>query len=98
MRSRPWPTPQQIAHAPELAVLCALDELFEIARRALIAAHPVLGDNDVPYCANDPSRLATAARALMASAEPLRRAIRAYNDAAKNHPEYSGDDDIHVPF
>lgn len=98
MRSQPEPTPQQIAHTPELAILCALDELLEIARRALIAAHPVLGDTEAPYWARDSCRLSTAANALIASTEPLHRAIRAYADAATSERAEHHDDDIDYPF
>jgi hypothetical protein len=98
MRSRSEPTPQQIANAPELAILCALDGLLEIARRALIAAHPTLGDTDAPYWACKVSRLRTAAGTLIERAAALQRAIHAYTDATTPERSGSSEDDIDIPF
>lgn len=78
MTSRSRPTPEQIAHTPELAILCALDELLDLASRTLIAAHPVLGDTDAPSWARDREPLGKAARVLIMRAATLHRAIRTY--------------------
>lgn len=98
MRSRSEPTPQQIANAPELAILCALDELIEIARRALIAAHPVLGDTDAPYWARDRGRLPTAAGMLTKRAAILQRSILDYVDAATSERSGSSENSVDIPF
>lgn len=98
MSSRSRPTPAQIAHSPELAILCALDEILEIASRALIAAHPVLGNTEAPYWARDSGGLGTAAGTLMARAARLRPAIHAYVAAATSERNGGSEDDFDISF
>ncbi len=43
------PTPEQIAHAPELVALHALMHVLELTTRALVAAHPDLDNPEAPY-------------------------------------------------
>ncbi len=45
------PTPRQIANAPEIAILRAIEIDSELVVRALIAAHPEIEGNEVPYWA-----------------------------------------------
>ena len=40
------PTPDDLAHAPELAILAALESVLELVVRALVCAHPELADPD----------------------------------------------------
>ena len=96
-RHRSRPTPEPIAHTPELAILGALDELLDLARRTLLAAHPGLGDTDVPYWAGDRDALSEAARGLIARSATLQRAIRTYEAAAKELRAPS-DDGSDLPF
>lgn len=96
-RHRSRPTPQQIAHTPELAILGALDELLDLTRRTLIAAHPGLGDTDAPDQAGDRDALGQAPCRFIAHAATLHRAIRTY-EAATNARHRPIDDASDLPF
>jgi hypothetical protein len=82
-----WPTPEELGDAPELAVLALLDANLEIALRALVAAHPALGDPDRPPWTLSPSPSSRAAEILLASAKRLHRALETYRDAVALHPD-----------
>jgi len=77
----PTPTPIEIADVPELAILAALEDILDLALRALLAAHPQLGDPDCPYWAQDPSPAHAAADRILAAAVPLARALDTYRRA-----------------
>jgi hypothetical protein len=72
------PTPRQIAEAPEIVILRALELETELAIRALIAAHPELEGHEVPYWAGGPSGSRATARKIVAGAIRLQTAIEAY--------------------
>jgi hypothetical protein len=88
---------EPIAHPPELAILCALDEILDLARRTLLAAHPTLGDPDAPYWVAERDALCRAARVLIARSATLHRAIRSYENAATELRAHS-DDGSDLPF
>ena len=75
------PAPEPLDEAPELAILAALDHTLELALRALVAAHPQLGDTECPAWARDPSPARYAAERILATATPLATAIDAYRRA-----------------
>jgi hypothetical protein len=79
-RRRP-PTPAEIADAPELAILAALDDTLETALRALLAAHPQLGDLECPAWAREASATSAAADRVLTAARPLAHALDAYRRA-----------------
>jgi hypothetical protein len=95
---RSHPTPNQIADAPELAILCALDEVLDLACRALIAAHPVLGETDAPYWAHEATRQSRTAKQLLAKAHRLRRSVRAYRTATQLARDALQDRESELPF
>ena len=74
----PLPTPQQIARTPETAILRALELESELAVRALIAAHPELEGNEVPYWAGETSDTRRVARGIINCAIKLQKNIEAY--------------------
>ena len=69
-----WPTPDELVEAPELAVLALLDANLELALRALVAAHPALGDPDRPPWTLAPSPSGRAAEIFLAWAKGLHQA------------------------
>lgn len=77
----PWPTPEELGEAPELAVLALLDTNLELALRALVAAHPALGDPDRPSWTFEPSPSGRAAEIFLAWAKGLHQALETYRDA-----------------
>jgi hypothetical protein len=80
--SRPRsPTPAELADAPELAILAALDDTLHLALRALVAAHPQLGDPDCPAWAREAGATAAAADRILTAARRLDRALDAYRRA-----------------
>ena len=81
----PWPTPEELGDAPELAVLALLDANLELALRALVAAHPALGDPDRPAWTLDHSPSGRAAETFLARAKGLHRALETYRDAVALH-------------
>ena len=92
------PTPAELTDAPELAILHALNEILDLALRALIAAHPQLGNPDTPFWARETSRATGHANDILATAHRLRHHIRAYRTAITlaRHHSLAGDPDI--PF
>jgi hypothetical protein len=77
----PWPDPDELDHAPELAVLAALDSTLQLSLRALVALYPELIDPDRTPWARDCSLTSAAARRLVQRAGPLLRALRTYRAA-----------------
>lgn len=75
------PTPDELADAPESALLHALDEILDLVPRALVAAHPELGDPEAPFWVRETSRSARKAEDIVATAYRLQQHIRAYRTA-----------------
>ena len=96
MTPTPPPTPFEIANAPELAILAALDATLDLALRALLAAHPQLGDPDVPSWARDSSPSRTTADRILALAVRLTHELNAYRRATAPSPRPEHDPEI--PF
>lgn len=90
------PTPIEIADVPELAILAALEDILDLALRALCAAHPQLGDLDCPYWAQYPSPARAAADRIVDAAAPLTRALDAYRRAVTPPHRHGPDPD--APF
>ena len=75
------PTVAEIEHAPQLAVLAALQGTLEAADCALSAAHPEIAlDPECPYWAAGAHRLA--AERVLALVQRLQRALLRYRDTA----------------
>ena len=89
------PTPDELAHAPELAILAALDQTLDLVVRALVCAHPELADPERPYWLRQASRWTTAAEALADQTADMKQALIAYREAveirrqdkASEHPD-----------
>ncbi len=75
------PTPDELADVPESALLHALDEILDLLPRALVAAHPELGDPEAPFWVRETSRSARKAEDIVATAYRLQQHIRAYRTA-----------------
>ncbi len=77
---RRLPTPPQIAHDPEIAICHALELHCELALRSLVAAHPDLDRDEIPYWASsaEPSKSKQAACDIAALTVKLQTAIEAY--------------------
>jgi hypothetical protein len=88
-----WPTPDELVEAPELAVLALLDTHLELALRALVAAHPALGDPDRPAWTLEPSPSRRAAEIFLAWAKGLHQALETYRDAVALDRDTFPDDD-----
>ena len=80
---RRLPTPGEIADAPELAILVALDEILDLMLRALVAAHPELADPEAPFWIPEPPRPTRKASDVVATAQRLQRHLRAYRSAIR---------------
>jgi hypothetical protein len=80
-RPRRLPTPDELADAPELAIVTALDHLLELALRALVSVHPQLGDAECPFWARHAEPDSEAAERILAAARPLAAALQAYQQA-----------------
>jgi len=78
MIARRLPTPDDLADAPELATLAALDEILELALRVLVSVHPQLGDAECPAWARSRSPASEAADRILDAARPLAHALHAY--------------------
>ena len=89
------PTPDDLAHAPELAILASLENTLELAVRALVCAHPELADPERPYWLRQASRMATAADNVVHQSADMKQALIAYREAvetrrrdeASEHPD-----------
>ncbi len=71
------PTPDEIAHAPELAILAAIEHALDLAIVTLVAAQPELRPTPDGYDAVV-SDAAVRADAVIVEAQTLLRAIAAY--------------------
>jgi hypothetical protein len=80
------PTPDDLAAAPELAILAALDHTLDLAASALACAHPELMDPERPYWRGSPTRALTIAETLVRRTRGFQRAIRAYRTALEIRP------------
>ena len=79
------PTPPQLEHAPQLAVLVALDCTLEVAACAVQVAHPEIDDDpECPYWVARPDRLV--AEKLLTLIDRLRIAIARYREALPEAP------------
>lgn len=96
--TRRFPSPEEYARSPELAVLAILDSTLHAVTCTVLAAHPDLcQDDERPYWVAPPpdSAEARCAEALLACADRLHAAIRAYHRAVADALEASrpeGDD------
>lgn len=98
-RQMPLPTPRQIAQAPEIVILRALELETKLAVRALIAAHPELEGHEVPYWAGEPSGSRAIARKIVTGAIRLQTAIEAYLRAVEaERLSETPDFDDELPF
>lgn len=95
---RPLPTPDEIAHAPELVALHALEEILELTLRALVAAHPELTDAEAPFWAREASRATRKAEHVVAIAHRLQQHLRAYRTAIPPAPDQRLETDPEAPF
>ena len=95
---RRFPTPGEIADAPELAILHALAEILDLAPRALVAAHPELADPDAPFWVREASRTTRKADDILATAHRLQRHIRAYRRAISLARDQRCEADPEMPF
>jgi hypothetical protein len=75
------PTPDELADAPELAIVTALDDLLELTLRTLVSVHPQLGDDECPHWARWTSPVSEAAERILAAARSLAAALQAYRHA-----------------
>jgi hypothetical protein len=100
MRSpAPPPTPSELDDAPELAILAALDHALDLALRALVSAHPQLGDPDCPSWAQDSSPAPLAADRIVVACVHLAHALEAYRRAVAPPPRCPPDPDPEqLPF
>lgn len=80
-------TPSDLADRPELAVLQILDSTLEIAKLAIIAAHPELVDADPAAAPN--SLEALAADHVIIAADALQRHIASYRTAIRTQPYWA---------
>lgn len=77
------PTPEDLADAPELAILAALDQTLDLVVRTLVCAHPELADPDRPYWLRQTSPTATAAETLVHQTADMKHALIAYQEAVQ---------------
>ena len=96
--TRPVPTPYDIADAPELALLHALDEILDLLPRTLVAAHPELGDPEAPFRARETSRTLRKANDIVATAHRLQKHLRAYRAAITLANDQRFENDPDIPF
>ena len=71
-------TPREIADDPELAVLSAVAPALDAMACALVAAHPVICDDERPYWLPIPTPAAGVARQMVTVAGRLGRLIERY--------------------
>jgi len=95
---RRLPTPGEIADAPELALLHALDEILDLAPRVLVAAHPELADPEAPFWVREASRTTRKGNDIVATAHRLQRHIRAYRRAISLARDKRCEADPELPF
>lgn len=91
------PTPNDLVNCPELGVLAVLETTLHLSVRALVAAHPQLETQDVPYWCRDRSRPFIIAGSIVELALALSEQVEQYT--ALQPPDPPGpqlEDDI--PF
>ncbi len=92
-----WPTPSDLDGNPELAVLAVLDAALHLSVRALVAAHPQLEADEVPYWRLDRSPPFTLASSIVSLALVLSEQIDQYTALLlPEPPDAQQEDDI--PF
>jgi hypothetical protein len=84
------PTPREIEEDPELAVLAAVAPALGALASALLAAHPVICDDERPYWLSKPSPAAEVARQMLAVAGRLGRLIERYRCLVAEEAERRG--------
>ena len=94
----PLPTPGEIADAPELALLHALDDILDLAPRVLVAAHPELADPEAPFWVREASRTTRKASDIVDAANRLQRHIRAYRRTISLARDPRREADPELPF
>ena len=93
MSPHPPPKPAELAQAPELAILAALDDTLALALRALVAVHPQLGDPECPAWARQAGPVRDAADRILTASAPLSHALAAYRRAATRRHDDGNDPD-----
>lgn len=93
-----WPTPADLADAPELAILAALDDILDLTVCTLVSLYPELADPERPYWLRESSRTAHAADLLVARTSGLKQALTEYRKAVVLRREADGPHDLDVPF
>jgi hypothetical protein len=73
-----WPLPFDLAENPELAVLAVLDTALHLTVRALVAAHPQLQADEVPYWCLDRSPPFILADSIVSHAQALSEQVAQY--------------------
>lgn len=98
MNNSEWPLPFDLAENPELAVLAVLDTALHLAVRALVAAHPQLEADNVPYWRLDRSPAFSLANSIVSHAQALSEQVELYRALllTPNPPAPHQNDDI--PF
>ena len=94
-KTDPMPTPDDLAHAPELAILAALESTLDLVVRALVCAHPELADPERPYWLRQASRVTAAAETVVDQSADMKQVLIAYRevieirrqDEASEHPD-----------
>lgn len=93
MSPHPPPKPAELAQAPELAILAALDDTLELALRALVAVHPQLGDPEYPAWARQAGPVPAAADRILKASKRLAHALDAYRRANTSQRDDQNDPD-----
>lgn len=104
MSHEEWrPTPPEIDHAPEVALLAVLDHALDIAAAAVVAAHPNLLDDEPFYRQlgrpemKAADAILTRARRLRDALNRYRRAVAALRASTDREPDPT-DDPGAIPF
>lgn len=90
------PTPRQINECSELGVLALLEFALDLAARQLIATHPHLDAEEIPYWLLEPSPSGYAARLILPKLSELRDSLDEYRRVAEREQCTPGLDDL--PF
>ena len=92
------PTPYDLVDNPELACLTVLDTALHLTVCALLAAHPQLQADEVPYWCLDRSPAFILANSIVENAQALAEQIDKYKSCVlppDPHPPHQDDD---IPF
>ena len=71
------PTPSELAHAPELALIAVLESTLELTVCILVAEHPQLYDHERPYWIVQPPA-SILAESIVSLVDSLRQALADY--------------------